>query len=87
MIRTILSVSILLAVLMQWWFLAALLTLWCLIRFNAYELIALGILFDAYYGAFASLPLYSVGSLVTVLVTENIKPRFLLYTDQNAPLS
>lgn len=50
------------------------LTVWYLYNFRAYELLALGILIDAYFLSALSIPYYTLGFLAAIVFMELLKP-------------
>jgi len=68
------------------WF-ALVVTIWYVFRYSGYELIVLAILIDGYYGAFYSVPLLSIATLMFVFSINIIKPSLLMYTEKNEMVS
>ncbi|MES2966860.1 MAG: hypothetical protein V4668_03665 [Patescibacteria group bacterium] len=52
------------------------LTLWYLLNFKAYELIALGMLIDMYFMPIRLIPVYTICFAGAFIIIEIIKPRF-----------
>jgi hypothetical protein len=50
------------------------LTVWYVYNFRAYELVALGVLLDAYFLSQLSIPYYTLSFLVAVMGMELLKP-------------
>lgn len=63
------------------WWLILLLFAWYAFAYRGYELIALGVLLDAYFGyAFPWHVVYTLAAGGIVLCAEVLKPRIALYT-------
>jgi len=74
-------------ILAQFFLFALAITLWYVFRYSGYELIFLAILIDGYYGAFFSIPVLSISTLVLVVSINVIKPSLLMYTEKNEMVS
>ncbi len=57
-----------------WWYVAALYCFWLLYYVTPYELIVLGFLFDAYYGAHTSFAWYTVTGFLFCCIAIYLKP-------------
>jgi hypothetical protein len=71
----------------QWYILAGLAFFGYLFRYAGYEIVALALLIDGYYGAFLEIPLLSLTVFCIWFATILLRERLLLYTQQNETLS
>lgn len=55
------------------------LMIYYLYHFRGYELILVGILVDGYYQYFYGWPIFSLSSLIIVILVDMIKPLLLIY--------
>ncbi|MEZ4195616.1 MAG: hypothetical protein R3B53_04495 [Candidatus Paceibacterota bacterium] len=67
--------------------LAGLSFLFYLVLYSGYEIVVAGILIDGYYGAFVTLPLFTIVSFVCWILANSIKRLLLLYTNTNETFS
>lgn len=74
MTRLYLYIGILLLTPFMPWWLFGILALGYCYRFDGYELIALGVCIDAYYGSGIALPLYTVVSIVALFFALHARP-------------
>ncbi len=63
------------------------LVIWYMFRFTGYELIILAVLVDGYFGAFNSLPIISLLTIVSVFLVDLLKPSLLMYTKNDEMVS
>jgi len=87
MARILLFLLIAWGMLTQIFWFALVVTIWYVFRYSGYELIVLAILIDGYYGAFYSVPLLSIATLMFVFSINIIKPSLLMYTEKNEMVS
>lgn len=71
----------------QLFVLAVPLAIYYVLRYPAFELIVLAIIYDGYYFKFYEVPEASLLVLAIVVLVNFIKPRLLMYTKDNAPIS
>jgi hypothetical protein len=71
----------------QIYWLALPLSLFYIIKNKGYDLVFVAILVDGYYQAFHSLPILSIGYLISTLLISFIKPKLLMYTEANETFS
>ena len=63
------------------------LVIWYMFRFTGYELIILAVLVDGYFGAFNSLPIISLLTIVSVFLVDLLKPSLLMYSKNDEMVS
>lgn len=63
------------------------LAIWYMFRFTGYELIVLAVLVDGYFGAFHTLPIISLLTIVSVFLVDLLKPSLLMYTKTDEMVS
>ncbi len=83
MLRIFLFIIIALLILTPFFWWAGLIAVWYMFRFTGYELIILAILIDGYFGAFYSIPIISILTIVTVFSIDLLKPTLLMYTSKD----
>jgi len=81
MLRFCLLILLAFTFISQLYFIFAGLFVFYLVRYESLELVVLAILLDAYYGAFYSLPLLSLVTLLVWISSLFIKQRLLMYTE------
>ncbi len=84
-IFTFISITILMLTPLFW--LAGVISVWYMFRFTGFELIILAILIDGYFGAFFSVPVISILTIITVFFIDILKPTLLMYTSKNEVVS
>lgn len=66
-----------------WYFVTAIIFLWYLFRYAGYELVVLAFILDAYYGSTLHLPMITLSVFIAWTIVIIIRPRLLLYTQDN----
>ena len=87
MIRIILFGLLILSIFNQFYLIAGAVFIWYLLVYTGYELVALAILLDGYYGAFYAVPILTLGTFFVWITTDTIKRLLLLYTEKNEFIS
>lgn len=67
------------AIVLPWWLVAPFALVYAF-AFRAYELLALAACIDAYFGAAAQIPYYTLGALSFMIVAEFVKPYLSFYS-------
>ncbi len=80
MTRILLFFGCTLLVLYTPWFVFLPLVFWYALRFDAYELIVLGVLVDGLFGGHETLPVVTLTMFCVVVLALTVRPRLLLYT-------
>ena len=87
MLRFFLFISIAMLIITPLYLLCIPLALWYMFLFTGYELILLAVLIDGYFGAFYTVPVISILSIIMVFSVDLLKPTLLMYTKKDEILS